>query len=104
MTYPRFFWIGETSEVFVAESFEQLVADEGQCGSGLERFDKGVPVDEFGDPIEWGEINGNCRLTIRDCDENGRPRGTLAGSMHDMYAWLDGGRYNMPVMFFTQYA
>lgn len=103
MTIVRFFWIGEPSEVFAAESWEQILADAGYSGTGIENIVDGAPIDDFGDPIEWGEIDGNDRVTVRDCDEDERPLGTLRGSMHDHFAWQGGGRYGLPVMMFTQY-
>jgi hypothetical protein len=106
MTYPRFFWIGETTEIFVAESFEQLVADKGHCGSGLERFSltDGAPIDDWGDPIEWGEFGGGKRLTIRDTDENDRPCGTFRGSLHDIYVRLNGERFGLPSQLLSSYS
>ena len=103
MSNVRFFWIGEPSEIFAAESWEQILADAGESGTGLEKFVDGVPVDDWGDPIDWGEIDGSDRLTVRDCDEDERRLGTLTGSMHDHYAWQGGERYGLPVMMFTQY-
>ena len=110
---PRFFWIGEYSEVFVAESLDQLLADEGSCGSGIARYTDdfdytGIRVlkifDDNGDELEWGEYSGLERDTIRNCDDDERRLETLTGSLFDLYAWTDGGRYQMPVMFMTGYS
>lgn len=104
MKYPKFFWIGEESEIFVAESFEQLLADKGNCGSGIEVIVGGTPCDYFGASMEWGELDGSERLTVRDTDENERYCGTFTGNLHDIYARFDGGRHEMPVMLLSQYA
>ncbi|WP_438391130.1 hypothetical protein [Caballeronia sp. DA-9] len=100
---PRFFWIGEESEMFVAESFEQLIEESSCCGTGIEKIVDGIPVNYEGEPVEWGEFTGSERMTIRNCDENERPLERMTGSLHDIYAWTDGGRYAMPVMFMTAY-
>jgi hypothetical protein len=43
-------------------------------------------------------------MWMRNCDEDERPLGMIRGNLYDIYAWTDGGRYNMPVLFSTQYA
>jgi hypothetical protein len=105
----RFFWIGEESEIFAAESILQLALDDGQCGTGIGEFvvdaERGILLfDEDGDSLDWGEHDGTeKRLTVQDCDDEDNPRGTLTGSLHDIYAWSDGGRFGLPVMLLTQY-
>lgn len=109
--HVRFFWIGEESELFVAESIDQLVADRGSCGTGIHSSEcvleageaKWTLFDYHGTEIEWGEFDGSLRTTIRECDENERPLGTLTGSLLDIYAHVDGGRRTLPVMLMTQY-
>ncbi|MFM0256055.1 hypothetical protein [Paraburkholderia sediminicola] len=104
MSNPRFFWIGEESEIFVAASWEQLLADQGQCGSGIESVVDGLALADDGEPMEWGELDPiETRMTMRNCDENERRLETLTGNLYDLYAWTDGGRFNLPVMFSTQY-
>ncbi|CAG9195713.1 conserved hypothetical protein [Paraburkholderia tropica] len=105
MKTPRFFWIGETSEIFVAESWQQILADQGQCGTGIESVVDGAALDDDGEEIEWGELDPNTmRMWMWDCDENERPRGLINGNLYDLYALTDGGRFNMPVLFCTQYS
>lgn len=109
---PCFFWIGEHSEIYVAESIEQLAASD-DCGTGIGRYTddfNGIGVREvllFGDddePLEWGEFDPiTTRMTVRNCDENERHLETLTGNLHDIYAWVDGGRHGLPVMLLTGY-
>ncbi|WLE60267.1 hypothetical protein GIY62_06290 [Burkholderia plantarii] len=100
----RFFWIGERSEIFAAVSFQQLLDDAGQCGSGIEFVDAGTPFDRDGEPIEYGELDGNThRLTVMERDSADRPLGYLTGSLHDIYARVDGGRFKLPSMLLTWY-
>lgn len=110
MSNPRFFWIGEESEIFVAQSIRQLARDNGHSGTGVGRWedhpDRGVLLfDEENDPLEWGELDPiGTRMWMWNCDENERPLGMIRGNLFDLHAWTDGGRYNMPVLFSTQYA
>ncbi|WP_246795659.1 hypothetical protein [Burkholderia perseverans] len=100
----RFFWIGERSEIFAAVSFQQLLDDAGECGSGIEFVDAGTPFDRDGAPIEYGELDGNeHRLTVVELDHRERPLGNLTGSLHDIYARSDGGRHKLPAMLLTAY-
>lgn len=109
MKTPKFFWLGETSEIFVAESIFQLIDDRGHCGTGIERCSLS-PTDwprifDSGDEeMEWGEFDGSERMTIRDSDENDRYCGSFTGNLHDIYARFNGGRFEMPVMLLSQYA
>lgn len=110
MSNVRFFWIGEESEIFAAESIHQLAADEGHCGTGIGRFAympnvSVVLFDDGDEPLEWGELDGvETRMTVRNCDDDERRLETLTGNLYDIYAWGDGGRYNLPVLLTTQYA
>lgn len=111
MNNVRFFWISEESEIFAAESIKQLVEGENlRCGTGVERYevDGDGTVRLYGyddEELEWGELDGaSTRMTFRNCDDNERPLGTLRGNLFDLYAWTDGGRFGLPVMFSTQYA
>lgn len=94
----------------MAESIHHLAADEGHCGSGIDRFaykpDMSLVLFDDGDEeMEWGELDPiETRMWMRNCDEDERPLGMIRGNLYDIYAWTDGGRYNMPVLFSTQYA
>ena len=104
----RFFWVGEESEIFVAASIRQLASDNGRAGTGIDRWedhaDRGVLLfDEEGEMIEWGELDAIAtRMTLRKRGDDDRPLETLRGNLYDLYAWTDG-RFNLPVMFCTQY-
>ncbi|OUL79903.1 hypothetical protein [Paraburkholderia hospita] len=111
MNNVRFFWIGEDTEIFVAESITQLIeGDNHRCGTGVERHE--IDGDgtvrlygDDGDELEWGELDGVAtRMTFRNCDDNERRLETLTGNLFDLYAWTDGGRFGLPVMFSTAYA
>jgi hypothetical protein len=105
MNSIRFFWIGEESEIFVAASWEKILNDQGHCGTGIESVVDGVALAEDGEPMEWGELDPiETRMWMWNCDEDERPLGMIRGNLYDIYAWTDGGRYNMPVLFSTQYA
>jgi hypothetical protein len=85
----RFFWIGEESEVFAAESWEQILADEGKSGTGIGKVVAGVPLDEFDDPIEWGELPADQKVRFNVADDDERPTGELfegtLAEMHDRW-------------------
>jgi len=110
MTNIRFFWIGEESEVFAATSIRQLARDDGHAGTGIARWedhpDRGVLLfDGQDERIDWGELDAiTTRMTLRNRGDDDRPLESLTGNLYDLYAWTDGGRFNLPVMFCTQYA
>jgi hypothetical protein len=85
----RFFWIGEQSEVFAAESWEQIIADEGNSGTGIGKVVDGMPLDDFGDPIEWGELPADQKVRFNVVDDDERPTGELfegtLAEMHDRW-------------------
>ena len=69
MPNPRFFWIGEETEVFAAESLQQLVDDAGRCGSGVGLMRGEDLFDESGEPMQWGEVDAFERTTIREGED-----------------------------------
>jgi hypothetical protein len=98
MPNPRFFWIAEETEVFVAESLDQLINDVGWCGTGIARACGDKLFDEQGEEMEWGELSPFERRTVRSNEAGG----TFTGDLLDIY--FHGGRhFNLPVMLFSQY-
>ncbi|MGX6999855.1 hypothetical protein [Caballeronia sp. KNU42] len=108
---PRFFWIGETSEVFAATSIEQLTAAT-ECGTGIERFTDdfdytGVRVmklfDESGDEMDWGEFPADHAVSFNVIDEDERKTGEVfEGTLAAVFArWPSK---SLPEMLMTGYA
>lgn len=103
MTTVRFFWIGEESEIFAAESWEQILADDGKSGTGIERVIDGIAYDDLGERIEYGEVPADrpVRFLIADEDESSTGEvfeGTLA-KFHERWPAKE-----LPEMLLTQYA
>lgn len=107
----RFFWIGETSEVFAATSIEQL-ASSTECGTGIERFTDdfdytGIRVmklfDESGDEMDWGEFAADHPVTFNVIDEDERKTGEVfEGTLMQVYdRWTP---HSLPEMVMTGYA
>jgi hypothetical protein len=100
---PRFFWIGEESEVFVADSWEQILADDGNSGTGIEKVVDGVAYDDLGEPIEYGELPANRPVKFRVMDEDERLTGEIfEGTLAQMAERWPAN--SLPEMLMTQYA
>ncbi|PRZ51180.1 hypothetical protein BX589_12021 [Paraburkholderia fungorum] len=99
----RFFWIGEESEVFAAESWEQILADDGHSGTGIEKVVDGIAIDDMGDPIEWGEVPADRPVRFNVVDENERLTGEVfEGTLGQLAErWPPN---SLPEMLMTQYA
>jgi hypothetical protein len=97
MPNPRFFWIGEETEVFVAESLDHLI-NGGWCGTGIARACDDKLFDDHGYEMEWGELSPFERRTVRSNEAGG----TFTGDLLDIYFHY-GQRFNLPVMLFSQY-
>lgn len=70
----RFFWIGEESEIFVAESWDQILADGGSCGSGV----RGDGISELDNALaEYGELAPATRVQFTVVDEHERRTGEI---------------------------
>ncbi|WP_323118118.1 hypothetical protein [Burkholderia alba] len=109
----RFFWLGDESEIFVAESIYDLATEAGrQAGSNIaslladRKTGARLPLlfDADDRLILWGEIPGTMRQTIVETDDDDYPIGTFTGSLFDIYECDNGGRYGLPWMLMTQYA
>lgn len=96
----RFFWIGEESEIFAAESWEQILSSGDSCGSGV-RADGTSELDD--EPAEYGELAPTTRVQFAVVDEHERRtdeifEGTLAQVIE---RWPPK---SLPEMVMTQYA
>jgi hypothetical protein len=97
---PRFFWIGEESEVFVADSWEQLLADDGKCGSGI-RADGTSEIDA--EAAEHGELSPDTVVQFAVVDQDERRTGEIfEGTLAQVAErWPPN---SLPQMLMTQYA
>ncbi|MCA8328477.1 hypothetical protein [Burkholderia cepacia] len=102
MEHPRirFFWIGEESEIFVALSWDQLLADDGKCGSGI-RVDG--TLDWNDEPADFGELPPTTRVRFAVVDEHDRRTGEIFdGTLAEVAErWPPK---SLPEMLMTQYA
>ncbi|ARK80982.1 hypothetical protein BOC40_11665 [Burkholderia pseudomallei] len=96
----RFFWIGEESEIFAAESWEQILADSGRCGSGV-RADGTSELD--GQPAEYGELPADTKVQFAVVDDNERRTGEIfEGTLAQVIERWPAN--SLPEMVMTQYA
>ncbi|KGS34475.1 hypothetical protein X962_2006 [Burkholderia pseudomallei MSHR7343] len=96
----RFFWIGEESEIFAAKSWEQILADNGSCGSGV-RSDGVSELD--GEPAEYGELSPDTLVQFAVVEDNERRTGEIfEGTLAQVIErWPVK---SLPEMVLTQYA
>ncbi|WP_334037880.1 hypothetical protein [Burkholderia gladioli] len=101
MTNPniRFFWIHEHSEIFVAESWQQILQDAGNCGSAI-RAD-GTSEMNY-EPVEYGELPPTTRVQFAVIDNQGFRTGEIFdGTLEQLIARWPAKK--LPELVFTQY-
>lgn len=96
----RFFWIGEESEIFVALSWEQLLADDGKCGSGISADGT---LDWNDGPAEFGELPPTARVRFAVVDDHDRRTGEIFEGTLEQVAERWPPR-SLPEILMTQYA